>query len=84
MDMGRRQEPEAVRTSVTGTHATGHHLNEAAERGRRAEVPAEGLVWIEQEDQAKQGRARKGDLRSATAAPDRPHPTGRPETGGRH
>jgi len=79
----RNREPEAVSTTVTGTHASGHHLNEAAEQGRAAEVPTDGLVWIEREDQAKQGMARKGDMRNAQAAPDRPHLAGQPETGGR-
>lgn len=82
--MGRRDEPGAVSASVTGTHAAGHHLNEAAERGEVAtDVPMEGLVWIEQEDQRKQNMTRKGDMRKATAAPDRPHPPGRPGFGGR-
>lgn len=82
--MGRSREPGSVSTSVTGAHATGHHLNEAAERGEPArDVPLEGLVWIEKEDQAKQGMARTGDMRDAAAAPDRPHPAGRPDQGGR-
>jgi len=82
--MGRKHEPGSVSTSLTGTHATGHHLNEAAERDKAAtDVPMEGLVWVEKEDQAKQGMARKGDMRGATAAPDRPHLPGRPGQGGR-
>ncbi|MBP2018363.1 hypothetical protein J2Z79_001771 [Symbiobacterium terraclitae] len=79
----RNHEPEAVKTTLTGTHAAGHHLNEAAEFGRAAAVSTDDLAWIEREDQAKQSMARTGDMRSAQAAPDRPHPAGHPETGGR-
>lgn len=45
------------------------------------EGPATGDIWITQEDQAKQGNARKFDSRNAEAAPDHPHIGG--ETGGR-
>lgn len=79
----RNHEPEAAKTTVTGAHAAGHHLNEAAEFGRAAAVSTDDLAWIEREDQAKQGMARKGDMRNAQAAPDRPHLAGQPQTGGR-
>jgi len=80
----RKNRHESVRTTVTGTHAAGHHLTDRAVRGEvDPEVPTEGLVWIEREDLRKQRMARKGDMRDAQAAPNHPHLAGEPETGGR-
>lgn len=44
-------------------------------------VNPDRLIWIDREEQAKQGMARKGDPENAKAAPDHPH-TG-DEQGGR-
>ncbi|MFZ5817002.1 MAG: hypothetical protein ACOY93_17200 [Bacillota bacterium] len=70
----RNQEPRAVSTTLTGNHATGNYLTPQADVDAVApSIQANGLVWIEKEDDAKQGMARKGDMRNARAAPDKPH-----------
>lgn len=70
----RNQEPQTISTSRTGTHATGNHLTPQADVDAIApRIEATGLVWIEMDDEAKQGMARKGDMKGARAAPDHPH-----------
>lgn len=70
----RNQEPQAVDVTPTGTHAAGNTLTPSADVDALApQMEAEGLLWIDQEDQAKQGMARKGDRRHAQAAPSHPH-----------
>lgn len=70
----RNQEPVAVSTTLTGNHPTGNYITPKADLDAIApQIKAEGLIWIEQEDQAKQGMARKGDMRNAQAAPSHPH-----------
>jgi lipopolysaccharide export system protein LptC len=70
----RNQEPQTIDTAATGSHASGNSLTPAADVDTIApRIEATGLIWIEQEDQAKQGMARKGDMRQARAAPDHPH-----------
>jgi len=78
------REPRTISTATTGSHATGNYLNETAEQDELAmDIGTEELVWIEREDQAKQGMARKGDMRNAQAAPDHPHLAQRDRSGGR-
>jgi hypothetical protein len=70
----RNQEPETIDTTLTGNHPRGNYMTPqqpATELLPRVE--ATGLVWIEREDLRKQGMARKGDMKNAQAAPNRPH-----------
>lgn len=70
----RNQEPQTIDTTETGNHPTGNYITpEAGVDALAPRIEATGLIWIEQEDQAKQGMARKGDMKHAQAAPDHPH-----------
>jgi hypothetical protein len=69
----RNQEPLTIDTSTTGNHATGNLLGGAAAEGQLPDPQAASEIWIEQEDHAKQGMARKFDLKGAQAAPGHPH-----------
>lgn len=42
-----------------------------------------GRIWIEREEQAKQGMARKENMRDAQASPSRPQIVGRGEEQGK-
>lgn len=42
-----------------------------------------GRIWIERDEQAKQGMARKENMRDAQASPSHPHIVGRGEEPGR-
>lgn len=70
----RNQEPVTIDTTETGNHPTGNYLGGVtADQGRLPDPDAVADIWIEQEDQAKQGMARKFDLKGAQAAPGHPH-----------
>jgi hypothetical protein len=70
----RKHEPVTIDTTTTGNHAAGNYLTPTDDVSEIApHISADSLVWIEKEDQAKQGMARQGDMRSARAAPDHPH-----------
>jgi hypothetical protein len=70
----RNMEPQTIDTTVTGNHPAGNLLTPAADvDGLAPRIEATGLIWIEQGDQAKQGMARKGNMKNAQAAPDHPH-----------
>ncbi|MDF2627984.1 MAG: hypothetical protein K0R39_1815 [Symbiobacteriaceae bacterium] len=67
----RNEEPTTIDTDNTGTNATGNYLN-----GGKMGLPNPDHardIWIEQEDQAKQGMARRDDLSRAQAAPGHPY-----------
>lgn len=68
----RYPEPTTVDTTETGTHGRGNYRTE---EGINIPEPTAEMteIWIEQDDQAKQGMARKFDFKHAQAAPDRPH-----------
>jgi hypothetical protein len=68
MDKRPHKEPDHIDVSTTGTHATGNSLHT-----KNTLPETEGLIWIEADDQAKQGKANKGDPLHAQAAPDHPH-----------
>lgn len=70
----RNDEPGVIDTTLTGNHPTGNYRQEDRPLADKAkEMKADGLVWIEEEDLAKQGMARKGDMKHAEAVPDHPH-----------
>lgn len=70
----RNQEPRTIQTTTSGTHPAGNLLTPADDVDQLApSIEATGLIWIEQEDQAKQAMARKSDMKGARAAPDHPH-----------
>lgn len=70
----RNQEPMTIDTTLTGNHPGGNYLGSVMEdQGRLPPPAAVADVWIEQEDQAKQGMARKSDMKGAQAAPGHPH-----------
>lgn len=70
----RKREPVTIDTTTTGNHAAGNYLTPPADVSETApQLLDDSRVWIEREDQAKQGMARKGDMRTAQAAPDHPH-----------
>lgn len=80
----QQNEPTTISTATTGSHATGNYPLEPAEHeAAELDQPTEGMIWIERKDQAKQAMARKGDMRSAQAAPDHPHLAERSRSGGR-
>lgn len=67
----RNEEPETIDTTLTGNHPQGNYLN-----GGKMGLPNPDQsrdIWIEQEDQAKQGMARRDDLSRAQAAPGHPY-----------
>jgi hypothetical protein len=70
----RNAEPKTIDTTLTGNHPTGNYITE--EQGiRLPEADAAAEIWIEQDDQAKQGMARgfRVDPKQAQAAPSHPH-----------
>lgn len=70
----RNREPLTIDTTLTGNHPRGNYQSgpvDFAQLDQR--IRQDGLLWIEQEDQAKQGRARKFDFKNAQAAPGHPH-----------
>lgn len=68
----RNQEPITIDTSMTGNHPAGNYLR--AEEAATKLPPLEAAsIWIEQRDHAKQGMARKFDMKNAQAAPGHPH-----------
>jgi hypothetical protein len=70
----RNREPKSIDTTLTGNHPTGNYRNEPISIAEQApRIEATGVIWIEQDDQAKQGMARKTDLKDAQAAPGHPH-----------
>lgn len=70
----RNKEPQTIDTTLTGNHPSGNYLTPTADVDALApRIEATGLIWIEKEDEAKQGMTRKGDMRNAQAAPDHPH-----------
>ncbi len=70
----RNREPVAIDTTVTGNHPSGNTLTpEMSVEERTERIGETGLIWIDQEDHAKQGYARREDLRKARAAPDHPY-----------
>lgn len=70
----RNQEPETVDMDLTGTNPAGNSLGpEMSIAEQVPRIEATDLIWIEQADQAKQGMARKVDMRNASAAPNHPH-----------
>jgi len=77
-----RREPVSIDTTVTGNHGAGNYLTPPAGVSEIGpQVRDESRIWIEREDQPKQGMARKGHMKSARAAPDHPH-VGRAEGSG--
>lgn len=66
----KQQEPITIDVTTSGTHPAGNYKSEDD-----IQFPSikNTEIWIEQEDQAKQGMARKFDLKHAQAAPDHPH-----------
>ncbi len=70
----RNQEPGAIDMDPTANIPMGNTLTPTLSPGAQAKnLEQDGLLWIEQEDQAKQGMARKGDMRGARAADNHPH-----------
>lgn len=70
----RNREPKSIDTTLTGNHPTGNYRNEPMSIAEQApRIEATGLLWIEQDDQAKQGMTRKANLQGAQAAPGHPH-----------
>jgi hypothetical protein len=69
----RNQEPMTIDTTTTGNHPQGNFLGGLPNEGKLPPADAVADIWIEQEDQAKQGMARKFDLKGARAAPGHPH-----------
>lgn len=70
----RNQEPAAIDTDPTAIRPAGNSLTPTLSAGAQAaNLEQDGLLWIEQEDQAKQGMARKGNMRGARAADGHPH-----------
>lgn len=70
----RNQEPGAIDTDPTAVRPAGNTLTPTLSPGAQAaNLQQDGLLWIEQEDQAKQGMARKPDMRNARAAENHPH-----------
>ncbi|HEY3363773.1 MAG TPA: hypothetical protein VGK74_01800 [Symbiobacteriaceae bacterium] len=67
----RYSEPVTPDTTPTGTHGAGNYIMD--EGVGPLPDPSVTEIWIEQEDQAKQGKARKFNFKRAQAAPDRPH-----------
>lgn len=68
-------QPESliVDTTTTGTHPTGTYTQGTPSVHDSARQWRDGMVWIDQDDHAKQGMARRGDPEHAVAAPDHPH-----------
>lgn len=67
----RDDEPTVVDTTETGNHPRGNYLN-----GGKMGLPNPDEakdIWIEQEDQAKQGMARRLDASNAQASPGHPY-----------
>lgn len=70
----RHQEPHTIDTTPTGNHPAGNYLgSDMLDEGRLPDPAAASEIWIDQTDHAKQGMARKSNLREATAAPNHPH-----------
>jgi hypothetical protein len=70
----RNQEPRAVDSTITGNHLTGNYFpGQLPNQGQLPSIGAAVEIWIEQKDHAKQGMARKFDLKGAQAAPGHPH-----------
>jgi len=70
----RKNEPQTIATTTSGTHPAGNYGGPGAQDGISLPPPEKAAeIWIEKEDQAKQGMARKFDLKGAQAAPGRPH-----------
>jgi len=70
----RKNEPKTIATTTSGTHAAGNYGGPGSQDGISLPPPEKTAdIWIEQEGQAKQGMARKVDLKGAQAAPNRPH-----------
>jgi hypothetical protein len=77
----RNQEPLTIDTTLTGNHPSGNYLGGVPTEGRLPDPDAVADIWIEQEDQAKQGMARKFDTKGAQAAPGHPHVGHEPGSG---
>ncbi|HLN65545.1 MAG TPA: hypothetical protein VK464_28810 [Symbiobacteriaceae bacterium] len=70
----RNQEPITIDTDPTGNNPAGNYLGGVtADQGKLPPVESTADIWIMQEDQAKQGMARKFDTKHAQAAPGHPH-----------
>ena len=69
----RYPEPTTIDTTTSGTHGAGNYLTEEGIGPLPEPSPRTTEIWIEQDDQAKQGAARKFDFKAARAAPDHPH-----------
>jgi hypothetical protein len=70
----KQSEPIVIDTDPTATIPGGHYRDGGVTQEERIKAAAserEG-IWIEREDQAKQGMARKGDP-NPQAAPGHPH-----------
>lgn len=70
----KQSEPTIIDTDPTGIIPGGHYRDGGvtqAERMKAAASDREG-IWIERDNQAKQGMARKGDP-DPQAAPGHPH-----------
>ncbi|MGE5675413.1 MAG: hypothetical protein ACM3XM_16305 [Mycobacterium leprae] len=65
-----QEDPKIVDTDIIGTHTTGHY---PADGSIEMPSPDVAKLWIEREDQAKQGMARKVDMKHAQASPSHPH-----------
>lgn len=81
----RNEEPGAIDSDPTGNLPGGNTLTPTLSASAQAKnLQQDGLIWIEREDQAKQGMARKGDMRNARAADNRLHFGHTPGSGDAH
>ncbi|HYG58003.1 MAG TPA: hypothetical protein VD902_08080 [Symbiobacteriaceae bacterium] len=69
----QNQEPVTIDTTMTGNHPAGNYIRSEEAVAETMPPLQAASIWIEQRDHAKQGMARKFDMRNATASPGRPH-----------
>lgn len=68
----RRNEPKTIPTT-TGARAAANSVGPGAAADVQLPPLSAADVWIDQGNQAKQGMARKSNLKGAQAAPNHPH-----------